>query len=123
MGRSVVVLEDDDDTLETLAQLMELLGASCLRAHSLDEMVRSRESVLRCDLAILDINLGYAVPSGIDAYRWLRGQRFAGTVVFLTGHARTHPLVAEACETREARLLDKPIGVAELRQILQEPAP
>jgi DNA-binding response OmpR family regulator len=70
------------------------------------------------DLAILDINLGAGSPSGLAGYRWLREHEFAGRVVFLTGHARSHPLVAEASEIGDAVVYEKPMTAAQLRAIM-----
>jgi hypothetical protein len=35
-------------------------------------------------------------PAGVDAYGWLQEHGFSGPVVFLTGHARSHPWVRRA---------------------------
>lgn len=115
---SVLVLDDDVDLRETLGELIVVLGHSCIIAGSLSEVMAQRELALTCHLAILDVNLGNDEPSGLDAFRWLTAQRFAGTTVFLTGHARGHPLVAAACESG-ARVMDKPIGVSALRALLE----
>jgi DNA-binding NtrC family response regulator len=120
LARRVLVLDDDDDMRESLRALIELLGGDCVTACSVSELIRRRSDVLSCDLAILDINLGHGLPSGIDAYNWLHRERFSGHVTFLTGHARNHPLVAQACQCHDAALLDKPIGILELRQVLAE---
>ena len=106
----VVVLEDDDDLRSILCELLSLSGAEELvSAGSLAELQRKRAEALGGGLAILDINLGAGVPSGLDAYRWLRDNGFAGRTVFLTGHARSHPLVREALELAHVQVLSKPI--------------
>jgi DNA-binding NtrC family response regulator len=120
-GKRVLVLDDDADLRETIARLIELYGHHCVVAGQLDEVFAQRTDALGCDLAILDVNLGEAQPSGLDAYRWLLHEHFSGTVFFLTGHARTHPLVAQACEGG-ATLLEKPIHVSDLRRILSADA-
>lgn len=108
--RRVLVLEDDEDLRFILCELLAASGADeCVSAGSVDELRRKREAVLRCGLALLDINLGAGVPSGLDAYRWLRDNGFAGRTVFLTGHARSHPLVREALALEQVRVLSKPI--------------
>ena len=43
------------------------------------------------------------------AYDWLLSQSFAGRLLFLTGHAHAHPLVARAERLRRATVLDKPL--------------
>jgi DNA-binding NtrC family response regulator len=117
MHKTVLVLDDDDDLRETLAELIELFGYRCVSAASLAQVVTQRDAALGCDLAILDINLGPGEPSGIDVYHWLKHEHFAGTVLFLTGHARNHPLVRAACQVG-ARMLEKPISATELRFLL-----
>jgi FixJ family two-component response regulator len=120
---AVLLLDDDDDLLDALSDLVRLLvGARCLAVHSFGELVAQREPALACERAVLDINLGPAQPSGLDAYAWLKDQGFAGSVAFLTGHARSHPLVARACALGGVTVHQKPIGVDELRQMLTAPA-
>ncbi|HLM46607.1 MAG TPA: response regulator [Myxococcaceae bacterium] len=115
----VVVLEDDEDLRSILCELLELSGAEgCVSAGSLAELERQRVEVLGCGLAILDINLGAGVPSGLDAYRWLRDNGFSGRTVFLTGHARSHPLVREALELAHVQVLSKPIQSKVLLSLL-----
>jgi DNA-binding NarL/FixJ family response regulator len=72
--------------------------------------------------AILDINLGQGEPTGIDAYHWLRSRGFSGRVVFLTGHAASHPLVREARLIGDAVVLEKPTGMDHLSSAIFEAA-
>ena len=116
---AVLLLDDDEDLLDAMGDLVRLVcGAECLRLRSFGELVAEREAALACERALLDINLGPAQPSGLDAYAWLKQQRFGGSIAFLTGHARSHPLVARAAALEGASVYQKPIGVDELRQIL-----
>ena len=115
---SIVVLDDDQDLRESVSDVFAVLGRSCLALPSLAAMCDCDREVLACDLAILDVNLGDGVPSGVDAYAWLRERSFGGRIVFLTGHARSHPLVARA-STLGAQVLQKPIGTADLRALAQ----
>lgn len=106
----VLVLEDDADLRAILCELLLLSGAeTCVSAGSVAELQRQRVEALGCGLALLDINLGAGVPSGLDAYRWLKENGFSGRTVFLTGHARSHPLVREAMELTHVQVLSKPI--------------
>ncbi len=116
---AVLLLDDDDDLRESLAELVLTLGAPrCLALAGVAELVARRDDAVGCALAVLDLNLGPSQPSGLDAYAWLRRERFTGAIVFLTGHARGHPLVTRAEALRDARLYRKPIEIAELREIL-----
>ncbi len=100
----------------TFVQLLS--GRACLGFASFAELVESREAVLACELAVLDVNLGAGQPSGLDAYEWLKREGFAGRVVFLTGHAPSHPLVQRAHRLGDARVFAKPITSEELRSLI-----
>lgn len=114
-----VLLDDDADLLEALSDLLQMHDCQCLLARSLDELEELGPRALSADVAVLDINLGPGQPSGIDAYEWLTVQRFAGRLLFLTGHAHAHPLVARAERLRHASVLDKPMdGQVLLERIL-----
>jgi len=117
----VLVIDDDEDLLGALSDLIAALSQRpCLTMRSLAELVSAAPSALECDLAVVDINLGSGEPTGIDVYEWLRARGFRGRIVFLTGHAFSHPLVQRACALGHARVLRKPIGVVELRALLDE---
>jgi FixJ family two-component response regulator len=118
----VLVLEDDDDLRTLLCDLLVASGArACVGARSLEELVRQKEQVLGCGLAVLDVNLGAKAPSGLDAYHWLREHGFGGRIVFLTGHARSHPLVRQAHELTQVQVLSKPIDAKALMALVGEP--
>ena len=118
----VLVLEDDNDLRTLLCDLLVASGAkACVSAGSVEAMVRQKEQVLGCELALLDVNLGAGAPSGLDAYQWLRENGFGGRIVFLTGHARSHPLVRKAHEVAQARVLSKPVNAKVLMALLRDP--
>ncbi|MDY7226313.1 response regulator [Hyalangium sp. s54d21] len=118
----VLVLEDDDDLRFLLCDLLVASGAkACVSVDSFEAMVLRKEQVLECGLALLDVNLGGGVPSGLDAYHWLKEHGFTGGIVFLTGHARSHPLVRQARELTGARVLSKPVNAKELMALVKEP--
>jgi DNA-binding response OmpR family regulator len=112
---AILFVDDDDDLRETVCDLLSRLGVGdCLTAASLAEVEAQRTAVLPCSLAILDLNLGANVPSGIDVYHWLERAQFAGKIVFLTGYGKDDPRVQEATHIGAVRILSKPIDVAEL---------
>lgn len=115
------MLEDDDDLRTLLCELLMASGAAaCVSVRSLEELIRQKEQVLGCGLAVLDVNLGARAPSGLDAYHWLRGNGFGGRIVFLTGHARSHPLVRQAHELTHVQVLSKPIDAKTLMALVRE---
>jgi len=74
--------------------------------------------VLRTDLAILDVNLGPGEPSGIEIYRWLKGQNYRGKIVFLSGHTRTDPQVVEATRISGVDFLQKPLAFGQIEALI-----
>jgi FixJ family two-component response regulator len=119
----VVFLDDDKDLRDLFVDVVALLAErECLTVGSVDELVHNRKRVLDADLVILDINLGPGLPSGLDAYKWLRQQNYRGRIVFLTGHAASHPLVAEARQLAGVRVYEKPLPVPTIARLL-EPEP
>lgn len=120
MAKHVLFLDDDGDLRDVVVELTRAMDVDCEAVSSVAELqaavTRSREAF---DLAILDINLGPGQPSGVDAYRWLLQQGFAGRIAFLTGHAKSHPLVAEALRVGDAAVHEKPMTVASFRAMLK----
>jgi FixJ family two-component response regulator len=120
VGKRVVLLDDDDDLRDSVADLLRILcGKECVGVRSVADLIEQRAVALTADLAILDVNLGEGEPSGIDAYEWLLRERFDGRIVFLTGHARSHPLVERASHLGQARIFGKPIETRDLRALVE----
>jgi FixJ family two-component response regulator len=116
----VVFLDDNEDLRELVPLLLRTtLEVDCLCFGSLTEFQRSSDDVLRAKLAILDINLGANVPSGIDAFRWLIEHGFRGKILFLTGHARANPQVTQA-EKTGAQVLEKPLHPDQLVSVVRQ---
>ena len=111
---TAALLDDDADLLEALADLLQTRNCRCLLARSLDELKALGQQALDADVVVLDINLGPGLPTGLEAYDWLLAHGFAGRILFLTGHARAHPLVARAERLQRASVLDKPMDGARL---------
>lgn len=119
--RRVLVLEDDDDLRGLICELLRMSGAvECLGVGSYEELLRHGEAALECTLALLDVNLGAGVPSGLDAHRWLRERGFRGRTVFLTGHARSHPLVSQAYTLTGVQVLAKPVDSGVLLALVED---
>jgi FixJ family two-component response regulator len=120
--RRVVFVDDDEDLLEVFREVLGYSGlASCVVARSLAELVQQRDLVLASNLAIIDVNLGQDLPSGVDVFRWLKSERFAGDIVFLTGHAADHPLVIAAAQVGARGIFNKPIEMEELARLVKSP--
>jgi DNA-binding NtrC family response regulator len=116
----VLYVEDNDDLRELVVELVTVaMERRCVGVGSYEELVALGEEALGCSVAILDINLGPDRRSGIDAYSWLRDHGYTGRIVFLTGHASTHPLVVEAHRIGDAEIFSKPIDADRLWSIVE----
>ena len=117
---SILVVEDLEDLLELEKILIEsLCGRKAVTAKNLSEVIAHGERALKCELALIDINLGVGQPSGVEVYRWLRSNGFDGPICFLTGHAADSPLVAGAARLGDVRVLTKPIAPDRMVRIIR----
>jgi FixJ family two-component response regulator len=91
MPATIVFLDDNRDLRELVRDILEsALKVECTCFSSVREFTNQPEKVLHAKVAILDISLGADVPSGMDAFTWLKKHAFRGKVVFFTGHARMY---------------------------------
>jgi FixJ family two-component response regulator len=119
----VLFLDDDEDLRTTFADLVHtIFDRDCHGIRSYGDLIDLGDRALHCGVAILDINLGPQVPSGLDAYGWLRKHGFHGRIVFLTGHAASHPLVVEAKRLGDAEVVGKPVSLDRLTSMLEDRA-
>jgi FixJ family two-component response regulator len=119
MRAKVLLLDDDDDVRAVMSEILQLyFDRESLEMRSFDDMVSRGDDALTCSFAILDVNLGPGRPSGVEAHHWLRRRGFQGEIVFLTGHAYSHPEVQRASAVGDARVLRKPIRVEQLGKVL-----
>lgn len=120
LSGSILVLDDCEDLLQLSKVFIErLCDKHAITVKSLHEIETIEESALGCEMALLDINLGANEPNGLDVYHWLRDHGFKNRIVFLTGHARTYPLVAEAERLGDAKVLSKPLLPADLVRVVR----
>jgi DNA-binding NtrC family response regulator len=116
----VLIVDDDDDLRLSLSDVVEALAhRGSLSAGSADEVHRLGPRAVACGLAIIDINLGEGLPSGLDVLADLRRRGFHGRAAFLTGHARSHPDVKRAHEVEGVPVLSKPFDLSELLALIQ----
>jgi CheY-like chemotaxis protein len=117
----ILFLDDDEDLCATMRSVVEVVGKGTHEFNgvtSYEELLELGSHALRADLAILDISLGDDSPSGGDAADWLRRNNYSGRIVFLTGHARSDSLVIKAAAARGIEILEKPLGLSGLFELL-----
>jgi ActR/RegA family two-component response regulator len=121
MNGDLVVLDDDDDLLDAVAELVEATTERKVwKARSVAELMTLGSRALACELAILDVNLGANAPSGLDALSWLNECNFKGRACFLTGHAASHQLVQDAHISPNVPVFSKPISGDDLLALLEQ---
>lgn len=122
MGMATVAVVDDDlDTRVLFEKVFEVLGVTTVLTYpSVEALQADRERVLGSSLAILDVNLGRGAATGLDAFAWLQNSRYSGRIVFLTGHAKTHPLVMRAAEMPGIEVLEKPVAFDQVAELWSE---
>ncbi len=119
---SGVVLEDDADLRELLGMAFESSGVDqVIAAASVQEMQALVPDPRNCAFAVLDINLGDRVPSGIDGARWLRRAGFSGRLLLITGHAGQYSDMPQICAELSAELVQKPAPFERIAALVQEP--
>lgn len=116
----IVFLEDNLDLLflfKTLAR--RHFGAEVFCYKNVTDFMSNPKVVLSADLMFLDVNLGPCELNGIDAYKWLQDEGYLGKIYFLTGHAKSHPLVQQATQFGSV-VLQKPLEINTLTLILAD---
>ena len=111
----VLLLEDDDDLREVLHQAFLMSGVHVVQPfRQVQELVSLGRAALECGCAVLDVNLGPDVATGLDAYDWLRRAGYKGRVIFLTGHASSYPRLRQVSEHPGTFLVEKPTSIPSL---------
>lgn len=116
----VMLLEDNEDMRLLMAKFLTLkLGCQCLGLSSVSALKARREEVVQQDVAILDIDLGTDQPSGLDAWQWMSTLPFSGKIIFLTGQAKSNPLVNDV-RRAGAIVIEKPVRPEDLVNVVRE---
>jgi FixJ family two-component response regulator len=117
--RTVLFVDDSSDLCEVIEFMCQSLPeVECVCVTSMSAVLDRAVQVLRTGLAILDVNLGPGEPSGVEIYRWLKGQNYRGKIVFLSGHARTDPLVEDAARISGVDFFQKPLAFGQLETLI-----
>jgi CheY-like chemotaxis protein len=114
---TVLVVEDDVDALEAIAEILEEAGHEVMRARDGREALRRlHDCEGRCDLILLDLLM--PVMNGWDFRRRQRETpAFAGIPVFLMS-AGAHLAVVRN-ELQAAGCVPKPVDAADILNVIQ----
>lgn len=114
----LLVVDDDRDLVEMFRHLFARANLPHVTAYSLADVKALGDVLPALDTALLDINLGLGLPSGVDIARWLRDQGYMPRVIFITGHAPDHPLV-KAAAGESGHVIEKPVVPSELLRLVR----
>jgi two-component system OmpR family response regulator len=112
----VLIVDDDKDTREVLAELLSLNGISCLTAASGSTALKLLESRKAIGLLITDLNM--APCSGLDLIRHVReSERAALPIIIISGEADVEDAIA-AMHLNVVDFLLKPIDTKHLVELI-----
>lgn len=116
-----ILFLDDDKSLCTLLEILmsELGHLGSMFVHSFDELIKLKESIQDFDVIFLDVNLGPNLPSGIDAFDWLKANQFDKKIIFFTGHAHSYPVVQKALDYPNVGILEKPVTIERIQEMIE----
>ena len=113
---SVMIVDDEEDFLETLVKRLEKRDVKVIGAKSGEEALELlRESPV--DVVVLDVKM--PGMDGIDALKEIKRRHPLVEVVLLTGHASTEVAI-KGMELGAFDYLMKPIGMDELLYKVQD---
>lgn len=113
-------VEDDEALRSTLGMVFgSMENTQYVMASSLGELQAQPVPFEALAVAVLDINLGANQPDGLQIFQWLKENGFKGRVIFISGHAKSHPKVVEACKLEGATFLQKPIKLTEFEDAVR----
>jgi PAS domain S-box-containing protein len=115
-GRRIMVVDDNEDAAEMLAEMLEHLGNTTRVANDADAAMRLVEEFAP-DLAVLDI--GLPIVDGYELARRLRARRGSDSLrlIALTGYGGASDRQRAASAGFDAHLV-KPVGIGVLESVI-----
>jgi CheY-like chemotaxis protein len=118
--KRVLLVDDDEDTRETVAELLELLGHECATAGSGSEAL---STLARFDPHVIFVDIGLPDMTGHDLARAIRAlERAQVPIIAVSGRAQPSD-IARSLEHGIDLHLAKPIGYESLREIVGDAQP
>jgi CheY-like chemotaxis protein len=106
----ILVVDDDRDHAESVADILELHGYAVEVAHSGEEAVE-RFTAVEFDVTVMDVKL--PGMNGVEAFWRFRQLKPSAQVIMMTAFS-LEQLVAEAIDGGAAGVLQKPFAAADL---------
>jgi CheY-like chemotaxis protein len=119
MNASILIVDDDSDHAESIADLLEMRGYATEVAES-GEAAAARFREVDFDLVFMDVRL--PGMSGVETFFEFRRIRPAAKVMMMTGYSVAQ-LVAQAVENGALGVLYKPFAIEDLHAALDRLKP
>lgn len=111
MGKSILIVEDDEDLLGIYKEILELHQFEVMTAKNgkdgVDKFIESKPS-----LVIMDGDM--PVLNGYEAFKKIKKIDKDANVVIVTGFSEFEPKNQEAIKLGLIRVISKPVGVDDL---------
>ena len=109
----IMIVDDDRDLAESLAELLEIHGYTVHIAGNGQEAIeRYRDG--NFDMTFMDVRM--PVMNGVDSFFEIRRLNPSAKVVMMTGFKE--PMVAKALDSGALGLLNKPFGLQDMLEKL-----
>jgi len=114
---NVMIVDDDQDLAESLAELLEMSGCSVTTAANGKEAVLSHGKQ-DFDVTFMDVRM--PVMNGVDSFFEIRRLKPDAKIVMMTGFKEA--IVTKALEAGAAGLLSKPFDIEAMLAIVGDAA-
>lgn len=114
-ARSVLVVDDDAGTVETLADILRAKGYQVAAAHS-GEAAVAMDHWAQYDAVLMDIRMPGL--SGVDVLKIIKASAPRTNVIMMTAFTR-HELVEEARRASALAVVPKPLEIDRVLALLQ----
>lgn len=117
MKKTILIVEDDDDLSGIYKEILELHGFDIqIAINGLEGVEKFKEK--KPSLVIMDADM--PVLDGYKAFKQIREIDNNAQVIIVTGFADNEPRSIEAIKQGLLKIISKPIGVNELRDLVKK---
>jgi CheY-like chemotaxis protein len=92
-GRSILILEDDDQSRDVARCILQGGGFDVICAHDFFEAIHHVECDTKIDVALIDVNMRSGTPNGVSFARMALLRRPSLKVIFTSGNTTAHDYV------------------------------
>jgi DNA-binding NarL/FixJ family response regulator len=118
MTRSVLLVEDEAEALDSLARSLNRAGYACLPALSAGDALTLVRSATTVDVCVVDVRLGTDEDAGIALIPELRRATLEAPLIVVTAFADVDK-VKRALNSGAAFFIEKPFAASELLDAIQ----